>query len=116
MLRRRFGLCLACAKRTRFIRQHHGNAVADRIGEPRLFRDQFVALAVVDQRAARERAHQYLQQLRVQRRRRSVRHCSVSRSEEHTSELQSLMRISYAVFCLKKTTNTAFYKMSDTVR
>src|SRR3546814_10054313 len=26
-----------------------------------------------------------------------------SRSEEHTSELQSLMRISYAVFCLKKT-------------
>src|SRR3546814_9357439 len=27
------------------------------------------------------------------------------RSEEHTSELQSLMRISYAVFCLKKTTN-----------
>src|SRR3546814_5735077 len=29
-----------------------------------------------------------------------------SRSEEHTSELQSLMRISYAVFCLKKTINT----------
>src|SRR3546814_9187644 len=27
---------------------------------------------------------------------------SVDRSEEHTSELQSLMRISYAVFCLKK--------------
>src|SRR3546814_5528903 len=29
-----------------------------------------------------------------------------SRSEEHTSELQSLMRISYAVFCLKKKTTT----------
>src|SRR3546814_8164942 len=29
---------------------------------------------------------------------------SVTRSEEHTSELQSLMRISYAVFCLKKNT------------
>src|SRR3546814_7544749 len=29
---------------------------------------------------------------------------AVLRSEEHTSELQSLMRISYAVFCLKKTT------------
>src|SRR3546814_10615691 len=29
---------------------------------------------------------------------------SLQRSEEHTSELQSLMRISYAVFCLKKTT------------
>src|SRR3546814_7048466 len=28
------------------------------------------------------------------------------RSEEHTSELQSLMRISYAVFCLKKTKTT----------
>src|SRR3546814_2658092 len=27
---------------------------------------------------------------------------SINRSEEHTSELQSLMRISYAVFCLKK--------------
>src|SRR3546814_5699995 len=36
-----------------------------------------------------------------------VQHCLVTvfvlmRSEEHTSELQSLMRISYAVFCLKK--------------
>src|SRR3546814_7973831 len=29
---------------------------------------------------------------------------SAGRSEEHTSELQSLMRISYAVFCLKKKT------------
>src|SRR3546814_8805691 len=29
---------------------------------------------------------------------------ALSRSEEHTSELQSLMRISYAVFCLKKKT------------
>src|SRR3546814_5303741 len=34
--------------------------------------------------------------------RRSSQH---GRSEEHTSELQSLMRISYAVFCLKKKTN-----------
>src|SRR3546814_2640089 len=31
-----------------------------------------------------------------------------SRSEEHTSELQSLMRISYAVFCLKKKKNIIF--------
>src|SRR3546814_8073462 len=30
-----------------------------------------------------------------------------ARSEEHTSELQSLMRISYAVFCLKKKTQTS---------
>src|SRR3546814_7876166 len=44
-----------------------------------------------------------------------------TRSEEHTSELQSLMRISYAVFCLKKkkinkyndkTTNTTIYKQT----
>src|SRR3546814_8041197 len=31
--------------------------------------------------------------------------CGLKRSEEHTSELQSLMRISYAVFCLKKKNN-----------
>src|SRR3546814_9966303 len=35
--------------------------------------------------------------------------CSLtSRSEEHTSELQSLMRISYAVFCLKKKTHKRY--------
>src|SRR3546814_1296766 len=40
--------------------------------------------------------------IRNLRARASVRNASASRSEEHTSELQSLMRISYAVFCLKK--------------
>src|SRR3546814_10409683 len=48
---------------------------------------------------------------------RLTRSCSnaskTGRSEEHTSELQSLMRISYAVFCLKKkktsTSNTVNY-------
>src|SRR3546814_7586798 len=34
--------------------------------------------------------------------------CAGSRSEEHTSELQSLMRISYAVFCLKKKNNPQY--------
>src|SRR3546814_7414289 len=38
---------------------------------------------------------------RYRDRRRRLRH-RLFRSEEHTSELQSLMRISYAVFCLKK--------------
>src|SRR3546814_1467792 len=33
----------------------------------------------------------------------------VRRSEEHTSELQSLLRISYAVFCLKKKKNTLLH-------
>src|SRR3546814_2876543 len=32
----------------------------------------------------------------------TIRHSRSTRSEEHTSELQSLIRISYAVFCLKK--------------
>src|SRR3546814_6881533 len=35
------------------------------------------------------------------------------RSEEHTSELQSLMRISYAVFCLKKKKKTRYIITSD---
>src|SRR3546814_15261643 len=35
--------------------------------------------------------------------------CNMARSEEHTSELQSLMRISYAVFCLKKKNKTPRY-------
>src|SRR3546814_7594125 len=43
-------------------------------------------------------------------RRRFVRRCH--RSEEHTSELQSLMRISYAVFCLKKKKSYANYNHS----
>src|SRR3546814_6679241 len=55
---------------------------------------------------------------------RPIWHCAwLYRSEEHTSELQSLMRISYAVFCLKKKTkkNTqernkynSKYNMTDT--
>src|SRR3546814_3325697 len=49
---------------------------------------RLVALALVERVA-----HQLAQLLAVGRR---------MRSEEHTSELQSLMRISYAVFCLKK--------------
>src|SRR3546814_10874904 len=47
---------------------------------------------------------------------------SAARSEEHTSELQSLMRISYAVFCLKKKNknntcySTYMYKTSHTYK
>src|SRR3546814_1364698 len=43
--------------------------------------------------------------LQAQLKKPSRRNTARSRSEEHTSELQSLMRISYAVFCLKKKTN-----------
>src|SRR3546814_8718982 len=56
-------------------------------------------------RAVQERpvlhvAGEHLDELRVESR--APHRQRVARSEEHTSELQSLMRISYAVFCLKK--------------
>src|SRR3546814_8963706 len=38
-----------------------------------------------------------------------------ARSEEHTSELQSLMRISYAVFCLKKKTHKSKPKYEEDI-
>src|SRR3546814_3258103 len=38
---------------------------------------------------------------------------TLPRSEEHTSELQSLMRISYAVFCLKKKTTQKYLLHSE---
>src|SRR3546814_3095046 len=47
---------------------------------------------------------------RVGRRAAHLARCD--RSEEHTSELQSLMRISYAVFCLKKKKRTLTTKLS----
>src|SRR3546814_7862457 len=39
----------------------------------------------------------------------------MARSEEHTSELQSLMRISYAVFCLKKKKKKKRYNMQKQI-
>src|SRR3546814_4667570 len=42
------------------------------------------------------------------------RSAATARSEEHTSELQSLMRISYAVFCLKKKKNYTHNTQSHT--
>src|SRR3546814_7563972 len=43
-----------------------------------------------------------------------ARAAPISRSEEHTSELQSLMRISYAVFCLKKKKKQKQYTQHQT--
>src|SRR3546814_4303803 len=83
---------------------------ADPLGERRIdvhrfARDAFALFLVLDEM---QRAHvmQPIRQLDQQ-------HTDVvghgeqefARSEEHTSELQSLMRISYAVFCLKKNKN-----------
>src|SRR3546814_8621673 len=59
-------------------------------------------------RAHRQTDQQHRDQLVAMRQAPFPHHCScalpsaIHRSEEHTSELQSLMRISYAVFCLKK--------------
>src|SRR3546814_4258120 len=66
-----------------------------RSGRRRYYRAEDVALA--------ERIHHLLhvQGFTVEGARKALR------SEEHTSELQSLMRISYAVFCLKKKKQTA---------
>src|SRR3546814_7971516 len=47
---------------------------------------------------------------------RLVRQRREQRSEEHTSELQSLMRISYAVFCLNKKKNTMTTKNKPTTK
>src|SRR3546814_4239447 len=41
---------------------------------------------------------------------------AAGRSEEHTSEFQSLMRISYAVFCLKKKTHTQYTYLSRLIQ
>src|SRR3546814_3889121 len=70
-------------------REHAAGAVVAERGE--IVADEGVVL-----RHAVERGH-------GQREARSCR--QRARSEEHTSELQSLMRISYAVFCLKKKNN-----------
>src|SRR3546814_8147768 len=47
---------------------------------------------------------------------RRVRSRRASRSEEHTSELQSLMRISYAAFCLKKNNSQTRVENIDTTQ
>src|SRR3546814_5128429 len=47
--------------------------------------------------------------IRASKRHRRISMLEVKRSEEHTSELQSLMRISYAVFCLKKKNTTTHH-------
>src|SRR3546814_4239176 len=69
---------------------------------------QVVDVHAVDHDAADRGAHRRhrLAGHRAQRRRQKGQAVRAFRSEEHTSELQSLMRISYAVFCLKKKNTT----------
>src|SRR3546814_1049149 len=75
----------------------HGDLVVER--QPHLLVEHIDQL-----RDVRRRARGYLQPA-----------LPVERSEEHTSELQSLMRISYAVFCLKKKKTTNDSRQNDMV-
>src|SRR3546814_10785575 len=66
---------------------------------------------------ARRRFDALVEKLGIIRGEGKLANCSGSgRSEEHTSELQSLMRISYAVFCLKKKKNTKKKKTKRTTQ
>src|SRR3546814_5806960 len=77
----------------RDIARHAAFDVAAEIAFPAILRD------ALPDRAEPERATDRRRGLEVEH----------GRSEEHTSEPQSLMRISYAVFCLKKTKSTAHH-------
>src|SRR3546814_1414966 len=70
-------------------------------GRLRLRRLRPAAIFLRDQIRERDGLAELLETL-AQRGRHPARQHSLLRSEEHTSELQSLMRISYAVLCLKK--------------
>src|SRR3546814_2134777 len=88
------------SRQQRVVRAQH---LADALrGEPQAVIADQVAVAVVDALEMVEvdpqQRHRLVRLLAVDRKR--------TRSEEHTSELQSLMRISYAGFCLKKKNNT----------
>src|SRR3546814_9962981 len=94
-------VCSSDLRRFGFIDQYdHDFAVARHFGPPdkRVIAIQYACL---DHRVSR-----YFQRIMFstaeQRRRCNGHRVILGRSEEHTSELQSLMRISYAVFCLKK--------------
>src|SRR3546814_1396711 len=79
--------------------QHHRNATKS---NPQVTAP---AQTPIDPAARFHRTHDMLAQMLVER---GPPGNERERSEEHTSELQSLMRISYAVFCLKKKQNKTY--------
>src|SRR3546814_2782925 len=84
-----------------FVRASGGTYLALRNGEP----TGFAPLKALDNTAShRAFLGRFIRQLVKQEGAPITVQESHLRSEEHTSELQSLMRISYAVFCLKKKT------------
>src|SRR3546814_7699369 len=80
--------------------------VACRLHPPTLLSDATTGLAPHPQRKVRRRRRRARSGAGVARPRRRAAGARDLGSEEHTSELQSLMRISYAVFCLKKKKKT----------
>src|SRR3546814_2674606 len=80
----------------RIILDPHGQVV-----DPVVLAEQSIELGL-DRRACAQFARDVVERQRERNR-------QDARSEEHTSELQSLMRISYAVFCLKKKNTLLIY-------
>src|SRR3546814_4736138 len=90
-----------------------------RFGKPEIFNtdqgSQFTSFAFTtvlreaDVRISMDGRGRWMDNVFIERLWRSLKYeCAyLNRSEEHTSELQSLMRISYAVFCLKKKKSTS---------
>src|SRR3546814_9714321 len=78
------------------------SAVARRAGVSREFINSHPELRRLIETAARQARHTPLPQHHDDTTIKGLQVQNRTRSEEHTSELQSLMRISYAVFCLKK--------------
>src|SRR3546814_5365277 len=89
------GKLAACGRAARDAARRHGDRNA-----PRPARNRVVVLQATLLPAAA-----FFVRLRPHRRLHGRLRARDGRSEEHTSELQSLMRISYAVFCLKKKKN-----------
>src|SRR3546814_6905097 len=85
--------------------RHHMGRKQDRRAALALAPDQHLQPFLVDRVEPRKGLVEHDQVGRVDDRPDQLHHLrhALRRSEEHTSELQSLMRISYAVFCLKKT-------------
>src|SRR3546814_3296113 len=94
---------------SRSIAPTSGGAQGDRRAEPSL-----LAVAINQDAAPRSQHDTGKLQAHLRGRLHAQRNNAAARSEEHTSELQSLMRISYAVFCLKKKKKTQLKQTTST--
>src|SRR3546814_7890905 len=93
------GNCTGCARTTREIACWGALDEADRLEIMRELPERIAAMG--DKAAEPEEALALINAV-LQRSDDALKRRAKARSEEHTSELQSLMRISYAVFCLTK--------------